>query len=72
MLVTASETQTNGAQVMSVLEPPIPAFDGRVLYYFDASAIAEGRATWAGLKGREGVTRTYWQQDERGGWSKTA
>lgn len=72
VLLTGSDTPANGAQVLIVLEPPIPDFAGRVLYFFGAATIAEGRATWAGLKGREGVERTYWQQDERGKWAKTA
>ena len=72
VLLTASDAPANGAQVMIVLEPPIPEFAGRVLYFFDTSTIAEGRATWAGLKGRDGIERTYWQQDERGKWTRTA
>lgn len=71
ILLTESDAPANGAQVMIVLEPPIPDFAGRVLYFFGAATIAEGRATWAGLKGREGVERTYWQQDEGGKWAKT-
>ena len=45
----------------------------RVLYLFDASdpdRLAAARASWSALKGRDGVTRTYWQQDERGRWEK--
>ncbi len=72
VLLTGSDTPANGAQVLMVLEPPIPEFTGRVLYFFGAATIAEGRATWASLKGREGIDRTYWQQDERGKWAKTA
>jgi DNA polymerase-3 subunit chi len=43
----------------------------RVLYLFeesDAAALAAARRDWSALKEREGVTRTYWQQDERGRW----
>ena len=72
VLLTGGDTPANGAQVMIVLEPPIPDFAGRVLYFFDAATIADGRATWAGLKNRAGIERTYWQQDERGKWTKSA
>ena len=45
----------------------------RVLYLFeesDAQALAAARKAWTTLKDREGVTRAYWQQDERGRWQK--
>ena len=45
----------------------------RVLYLFeenDAERLAAARQAWTALKGRDGVTRTYWQQDERGRWEK--
>jgi DNA polymerase-3 subunit chi len=45
----------------------------RVLYLFeerDAARLGAARRAWSALKGREDVTRTYWQQDERGRWVK--
>ena len=45
----------------------------RVLYLFeesDAQALSAARTAWGALKGRDDVTRTYWQQDERGRWVK--
>jgi DNA polymerase-3 subunit chi len=58
--------------VLIVFEPPVPAFEGRVIYMFDGGSIAEGRAAWRALDAREGLERTYWQQDERGRWAKKA
>ena len=45
----------------------------RVLYLFeetDVERLAAARQSWSALKGRDGVTRAYWQQDERGRWVK--
>ena len=45
----------------------------RVLYLFeeaDTERLAVARQAWTALKDREGVTRAYWQQDERGRWVK--
>ncbi len=45
----------------------------RVLYLFeesDGERLSAARKNWTALKDREGVTRTYWQQDERGRWAK--
>lgn len=45
----------------------------RVLYLFeesDAERLGAARRAWSALKGRADVTRTYWQQDERGRWVK--
>ena len=70
VLLTEGEgAPANGADVLIVFETPVPAFEGRVIYMFDAANIAAGRAAWREL---EGVERTYWQQDERGRWEKKA
>lgn len=72
VLITGGDAPANGATVMMVLDPPIPTFDGRLLYFFDAAALESSRAAWRSLDGREGLERSYWQQDERGKWAKKA
>lgn len=46
----------------------------RVLEMFDGNnptAVEEARARWSGYK-EKGYALTYWQQTERGGWTKKA
>ena len=72
ILLTEGNTPANDATVMIVLEPPIPKFEGRLLYFFSNSDIDNSRTVWKSLDLREGVERSYWQQDERGKWAKKA
>lgn len=44
----------------------------RAFHFFDEDRIAEARAAWKGLAGREGVERNYWKQNEQGRWEKAA
>lgn len=46
------------------------AFD-RAFHFFDEDRIAEARAAWKSLAGRDGVERNYWKQTDRG-WEKAA
>lgn len=76
ILLTSSQDNPNGADVLVVADSALPEqFDGfsRVLYMFEAEdpeRLTLARRHWTSLKDREGVTRTYWQQDERGRWEK--
>ena len=36
----------------------------------DPDALAAARQQWIGLKDRNDLIRSYWQQDARGGWKK--
>ena len=78
LLTTSHDERANGPAVLAALDGLDPARIGafaRVLYLFeesDAERLAAARASWSALKGRAGVTRTYWQQDERGRWEKKA
>jgi len=74
LLTTSESERANDPDVLVELkrlsEPEADRF-ARVLYLFeetDAEAVAAARAAWTTLKDRAGVTRTYWQQDERGRW----
>jgi DNA polymerase-3 subunit chi len=37
-----------------------------VFLLFDLATIDDARATWRLLKGREGLERNYWQQQDKG------
>lgn len=76
LLTTSQEERANTPDVLAALDgldlKRLGDF-ARVLYLFeesDADRLAAARASWSALKGRDGVTRTYWQQDERGRWVK--
>ena len=76
LLTTSQDERANNPDVLSALDgldiERIGDF-ARVLYLFEESdpqRLAAARASWSALKGRDGVTRTYWQQDERGRWVK--
>jgi DNA polymerase III subunit chi len=78
LLTLSHEERANGPAVLAALDgldlDRIGDF-ARVLYLFEeshAERLAAARANWSALKGRTGVTRTYWQQDERGRWEKKA
>lgn len=78
-LVLLSETTepANGAKLLLSLEAGVPAtLDGfdRLLNLFEdgTPAHTRARADWKALADREGMTRSYWQQTERGGWQRQA
>lgn len=67
----------NGARLLMLMETGLPAgFDAfdRVLNLFEDGTPAHERARtdWKALQARDGVTRSYWQQKEGGGWDKRA
>ncbi|WP_268739629.1 DNA polymerase III subunit chi [Novosphingobium organovorum] len=43
----------------------------RVFYLFDSETLAEARQVWKDLRGREGVTKEYWAQED-GRWMRKA
>ena len=44
----------------------------RAFHVFDGERIAEARAAWKALAGREGVERRYWKQNDAGRWEQAA
>ena len=76
LLTISQEERANTPDVLAALgglDPERLGDFARVLYLFeetDAERLAAARQSWSALKGRDGVTRTYWQQDERGRWVK--
>lgn len=76
LLATSADARGNGADVLAAIDrldlDRLGDFR-RVLYLFeenDTRRLAAARQSWTALKDREGVTRAYWQQDERGRWVK--
>ena len=75
VLIASGFPTANDARLAMSLSNGLPAADTpfeRVLLLFDGDdqeATEMARRHWRALEGREGVTRTYWQQGERG-WQK--
>ena len=44
----------------------------RAFHFFDDGHIADARAAWKALAGREGVERRYWKQNGAGRWEQAA
>ena len=75
ILLSETVTPANGARLLLSLEAGVPGeMDGfdRVLNLFEDGSPAHERARldWKALGSRDGLTRSYWQQNERGGWEK--
>ncbi len=76
VLLTAGEEAANAADLVAVIDGRMPgdvAAYARVLYLFDGgddAALALARRHWKALKGMDGITPVYWQENERGGWQK--
>ena len=75
--LTTATDRPNAATILVIVDAA-PADDAtafaRVLELFDGrdpDAVAAARARWRWAEGR-GMTRVYWQQNERGGWQRTA
>jgi DNA polymerase III subunit chi len=62
LVVVDGAEASDAAQFERVLE----LFDGR-----DPDAVAAARARWRWAES-QGLTRVYWQQNERGGWQRAA
>lgn len=76
LLATSAGERGNGADVLAAIDgldlDSLGDFR-RVLYLFeesDGERLAAARRSWSALKDRTGITRAYWQQDERGRWVK--
>lgn len=76
LLTTSAAERANAPDLLAALDrldlDRVRDF-ARVLYLFeegDPTGLAAARQAWTALKDRDGVTRTYWQQDERGRWEK--
>jgi DNA polymerase-3 subunit chi len=69
ILLTATHTAANDAQMLIALEPPLPrdGFARAALIFADADA-APARAEWKALKA-DGIAATYWKQTASG-WEK--
>jgi DNA polymerase-3 subunit chi len=77
VLLAETAERTNSATLLLSLQAGVPAaLDGfdRVLNLFDDGSPAHerARADWKALAARDGLTRSYWQQTERGGWERKA
>ena len=75
ILLAETAEPVNGARLLLSLEAGVPGeMDGfeRVLNLFEDGSPAHERARldWKALGSRDGRTRSYWQQNERGGWEK--
>jgi len=44
----------------------------RTFHLFDEEGVEAARTAWRRLKGRDGVERRYWRQDEAGKWERAA
>lgn len=73
--ITTGEDNPNNADVLVLTDGATKeSFDGyqRVLEMFDgnnATAVEQARARWTAYK-NDGHELTYWQQTDRGGWTK--
>ena len=78
LLLTNEDEAANGAAILAVVDGALPGDlepYARVLYMFDGGdddALALARRHWKALRSRDGVTATYWQQDDAGRWAKAA
>ncbi|MGB7404225.1 MAG: DNA polymerase III subunit chi [Pacificimonas sp.] len=75
ILLSNNFARPNKAAVLMSMSGQLPPDDAgfdRVLYLFDGNdddAVARARHHWKALTARDGMTLTYWAQDERG-WKK--
>lgn len=75
ILLAEAATGANGAEILMLLETGVPAaLEGyeRVLNLFEegGEGLVRARTDWKALLDREGLTRSYWQQKDGGGWEK--
>ena len=77
VLLSETVEPANGAKLLLSLEAGVPAaldsFDRLLNLFEDGSpAHTRARADWKALADRDGLTRSYWQQTDKGGWQKQA
>ncbi len=76
--LTLREENPNNAEMLVTVGGVEPEFVGkfaRCLDIFDggdAAAVTAARARWRNYGTKEGVTLTYWKQDDDGKWEKAA
>jgi DNA polymerase III subunit chi len=77
VLLTTSEGAANNAQVLVLLDGILPetvdAYQ-RIVYVFDGGndeEVQRARTHWTAFKARN-LSLTYFQQNDAGGWAKTA
>jgi DNA polymerase-3 subunit chi len=75
VLIAGDTEAANGARNVALADgvwrEEALRFD-RAFHFFDEDRIAEARAAWKALAGREGIERNYWKQNEQGRWEKAA
>jgi DNA polymerase III subunit chi len=75
VLISGEVQAANGARNIALADgvwrDEALGFD-RVFHFFGEERIAEARAAWKGLAGRDGVERHYWKQNEAGKWEQAA
>lgn len=75
VLIAAEPEGANGARNIALADgvwrDAALEFD-RAFHFFDEEKIAEARAAWKGLAGRDDIERNYWKQNDAGKWEKAA
>ncbi|MEI9849982.1 MAG: DNA polymerase III subunit chi [Sphingomonas sp.] len=73
VLIAGEAHAANGARNVALADgvwrEEALGFD-RAFHFFDEDRIAEARAAWRSLDGREGVERRYWKQNDAGRWEQ--
>lgn len=78
LLTTSLAAPANGAKVLAVVDgvmPETPADFDRLLYLFDGddpAALVAARAEWRRLKAQNGLTASYWRENDAGRWEQAA
>lgn len=75
VLIAGAPQAANGARHVALADgqwrDAALGFD-RAFHFFDEASIADARAAWRSLAGRDGVERRYWKQGGTGGWEQVA
>lgn len=75
VLLAPDINAANGARNIALADglwrPSALDFD-RAFHIFDEARIADARAAWKMLKGRDGVEPRYWKQNDAGRWEQAA
>lgn len=75
VLLARGLTDANGARAAALVDgqwrDEALAFD-RVFHLFDEAHVDDARAAWRTLGARDGVTRSFWQRGDDGGWTRAA
>ncbi|GAM07353.1 MULTISPECIES: DNA polymerase III subunit chi [Novosphingobium] len=76
ILLSGEVAPANGARFLFLADGHWREGEGeapfeRVFYLFDNDTLQEARQVWKDLRGRDGVTKEYWAQED-GRWAKKA